>query len=346
MIEDPLDTNIKACCIVFNLGGPNNLDEVEPFLMSLFFDKRIIPLHPIPRFVIAKLISKLRKNKAKNIYKLLGGKSPIGENTLNQAIALQNKLIKDYSYSGDKSINWRVFYAMRHATPSLAEVLAQVAEFDPQHIVLMPLYPQYSTTTTESFFDIWHESINGLKSPYKGRAKVHKIIDYHDNFDFISSCSNLIFDYIQNNIKNLEKTRFLFSAHGLPQSIVDSGDPYQKQVEKSYELIVQSLEEMLKMRLDTRLCYQSKVGPKKWLTPSLETEIRACKTDDMDVCIFPIAFVSEHSETLVELDMEYLELAREIGIKNYFRIPTLAVAPSFISCLGKLVYNSVARDAD
>jgi len=339
MIEDAIKENIKCCCIIFNLGGPNNLNEVEKFLFNLFYDKRIITLSKIPRFILAKLISKLRKKKAKEIYKLIGGKSPINENTLNQAIALQNILIKDFSKNENNSINWRVFYSMRHSSPNLEDILQNMSDFDPQKIILLPLYPQYSTTTTESFFDKWQE----VSYLYKNKSEIIPIYDYHDNQHFISSCVNLILDYIWENIKDIKNIRFLFSAHGLPESIVKAGDPYQKQVEKSYKIIVEDLEKNLNIKLDTRLCYQSKVGPKKWITPSLETEIENSARDNKDVAIFPIAFVSEHSETLVELDMEYLHIANKLGIKKYFRIPTLGINKDFIDCLAKIAFNAAIK---
>ncbi len=337
MIEDPHKVNIKSCVLLFNLGGPNSLREVEKFLFSLFFDKRIITIPTIPRFFLAKFISKLRKRKATEIYKKLGGKSPLGENTLNQAIALQDRLFKDFSKFDDKSINWRVFYAMRHASPFLEDVMPQLEEFDPQNIILMPLYPQYSTTTTESFFDKWNE----LEKKYNNGSKVFKILDYHDNKNYIKACSELILKSFQKDKLDTSKVRFLFSAHGLPESIIQKGDPYQKQIETGFSLIKSELEKALGEEIDARLCYQSRVGPKKWLKPTTESEIIKACNDQKGIVLFPTAFTSEHSETLFELDIELREIADKHSVLSYTRVPALQTDEKYINCLAKLASDLV-----
>jgi ferrochelatase len=332
MIENPFEQNIKSCVILFNLGGPKNQDDVERFLFDLFFDKRIIPVSIIPRFFIAKLISKLRKNKAKHIYSLIGGGSPIVQNTTNQAIKLQKYLQNTSSIIGEKSINWRVFFAMRHSEPFLSDIIKQIKEFDPQEIILLPLYPQYSTTTTESFFDVWSdvfEKKNLLNS------NVSRIIDYHENPIYIRSCIGVIEKFFKEKNLNIQDFHLIFSAHGLPESIVKNGDPYQKQTEKTYELIIS---ELLKkyQKITSNLCYQSRVGPKKWIGPSTSEFVESLsKNGCKNIAIFPISFTSEHSETLVELDIEIRDEIHAIDNSiNYIRIPTIQESENFIECLG------------
>lgn len=336
MIENPHEKNIKSCVIIFNLGGPNSKDEVGSFLFNLFFDKRIITLPKIPRFFLSTLISFLRKKKATEIYNLIGGKSPIKENTEKQAIALQNELIEKHSKSGDLSVNWRVFYAMRHSSPKLDEIIDQISEFDPQNIVLMPLYPQYSTTTTESFFDKWSE----IEKKYKNGSKIFKINDYHDNKIYIKACSEKILSKFKNEKLNKKDVRFLFSAHGLPESIIKNGDPYKNQMERCFSLIKHEIEKEIG-EIDAKLCYQSKVGLQKWLTPTTEGEILQSIKDKKGVVIFPIAFTSEHSETLVELDIELREIATKNQIKSYTRVETLMCDNEYIKCLSKLAFEKI-----
>ncbi len=338
MIEDAYKTNIKAAVILFNLGGPGSLEEVEPFLFNLFYDKRIITLPKIPRFLIAKMISKLRKHKATEIYQELGGKSPIGENTYHQTQQLQEYLINHYPTVGDINISWRVMYAMRHSTPRLAEILPMIDDFNPQNLILLPLYPQYSTTTTESFFDEFKE----LMPEYKSNTKITPVYEYYNNPEYIQACGSLILEYIKNNDINMAGFRLLFSAHGLPKSIVKAGDPYQKQTEECARLILENIKPKLG-EIDSMVCYQSKVGPKKWLEPSLNDSIALAGKQKRNVIIFPISFTSEHSETLVELDIETRDIAKECGVERYFRIPTLGHRRDYVACLANICKNILAK---
>lgn len=336
MIENPHELNSKVAVLIFNLGGPNKLNEVEKYLFNLFYDKRIINLPKIPRYLLAKYISKKRKHKAKEIYKLIGGKSPINQNTLSQAINLQKKLIENYPVINNKGINWRVFFAMRHSEPKLNNVFKEIIEFDPENVILLPLYPQYSTTTTESFFDEWRLMNKNIKNNWN----ILPIYDYHNNERYISACSNLIKNFIKSNNVDINNTKLLFSAHGLPKSIIKKGDPYQKQIEKCVELITKNL--LISFpNLNFKICYQSKVGSSKWLEPSVENEILNCKKDSLNVMIFPISFVSEHSETIVELDIELKEFAKNNNIENYYRIPTLSIEDLYISCLAELCFSKI-----
>lgn len=309
----------KTAIVLFNLGGPNSPDAVRPFLFNLFYDKRIISLPNPFRFLLAKFISAKRKKTAQEIYEQIGGKSPILENTEAQADALEHMLNKNRNHQ------YKVFICMRYWHPFANEAVKNVKQFSPDEVILLPLYPQYSTTTTLSSIENWQ------KSAEKYGIKCHtKIIQqYHDHEDFIAAHAALIAKCYKLASKT-GKPRVLFSAHGLPVSIIKKGDPYALQVEKSVELIVAKL--AIK-NLDWAICYQSKIGPVKWLEPSTESELLRAKNDDIPVVLTPISFVSEHSETLVELDIEYKSI-----IKNeyYFRVSTLSIDKLFIKCLADL----------
>ena len=312
----------KTAVVLFNLGGPGSPNAVRPFLFNLFYDKRIINLPNPLRFLLAKLISAKREKTAQEIYKEIGGKSPILENTQAQAKALEQTLNKD------KNHQYKTFVCMRYWHPFANEVIKNVQQFDPDEVILLPLYPQYSTTTTLSSIENWQKNIKKCKLTYHTKTIQH----YHDHEDFIAAHAALIAKHYKSASK-VGKPRVLFSAHSLPVSVIKKGDPYALQVEKSVELIVAKL--AIK-DLDWAICYQSKIGPVKWLEPSTESELLRAKDDNIPVVLSPISFVSEHSETLVELDIEYKSI-----IKNgyYFRVPTLSTDTLFIKCLADLCKN-------
>ncbi|WP_341817143.1 ferrochelatase [Wolbachia endosymbiont (group A) of Agelastica alni] len=313
---------MKKAVILFNLGGPNSLNAVRPFLFNLFYDRRIINLLNPFRFLLAKFISAKRENTAREIYEQIGGKSPILDNTKAQVNALELKLNEDRNHV------YKVFICMRYWHPFADEVVKSVKQFDPDEVILLPLYPQYSTTTTLSSIENWQKNAKryGLKCNTK---MIHR---YYDNQDFIEAHANLIAKYYKLASK-IGKPRVLFSAHSLPLSIIKKGDPYASQVERSVELIV---EKLAINNLDWSICYQSKIGPVKWLEPSTESELLRAKADGVPVVLSPISFVSEHSETLVELDIEYKTIIKD---GYYFRVPTLSTDPLFIKCLADLCIN-------
>lgn len=318
---------MSRCAVVFfNLGGPDKLDSVEPFLFNLFSDRAIID-RPNPfRYLLAKLISHRRAPVAREIYKLIGGSSPLLAQTTDQAIELEKHLSE---IQQDK--DHKVFIAMRYWHPFADDVAKQVKEYDPEQIVLLPLYPQFSTTTTGSSLTDWDQAAAraGLNIP------TARICCYPFQQDFISSYCRLI-SPVLTELGDVSY-RILFSAHGLPQKTVDKGDPYQWQVEQTVQAIVNSLDVG---DIDWVTCYQSRVGPVKWISPSTEDEIRRAATDKKAVIIVPIAFVSEHSETLVELDIEYAALAQDMGISCYQRVQTVFIQREFIKSLGKLVTSA------
>lgn len=324
--------NERIAIVLFNLGGPDKLENVEPFLFNLFNDKAIISLPQPLRFLLAKFIAKRRVKKSQNIYKQIGNKSPILDITLSQALTLE----KELSFFGD----YKVFTIMRYAPPRAKEVMKEIFDFDPKQIILLPLYPQFSTTTTKSSIEEFadHFVIESQKRQQEIAVKI--LCCYPQNTDFIRSHAELIKNSLAKiHHHNLSELRFLFSAHGLPQSVIDKGDPYVFQVETTTNLVVEELRKILDVaadKIDFQICYQSKVGPMKWTSPSLDYEIRKAILDQKIPVIIPIAFVSEHSETLVELDIDFKNLAFELGAKNYLRVPALNSHDLFIKALSGL----------
>tara|TARA_B100001094_G_scaffold330470_1_gene395753 strand:- start:700 stop:1725 length:1026 start_codon:yes stop_codon:yes gene_type:complete len=314
---------MKKAIILFNLGGPDSLKNVKPFLFNLFYDPAILNLPTILRYPLAKLISSRRAPIAKKIYEELGGSSPILKLTKDQSNALEKTLNQN-----DNENNYKCFIVMRCWHPRAEEVIKDVKNFNPNEIILLPLYPQYSAATSGSSIKEWHEVCK--KNSFK--TKTSTICCYPSDDYFIRSHVNLIKDKIQ----NLENYKLIFSAHGLPEKNIKKGDPYQWQVEQSVKNIVSKLNFK---KLDWTLSYQSRVGPLKWIGPSTDDVIIKSSKLGKKIVLVPIAFVSEHSETLVELDIEYKELADKNGCKEYIRVPALGTNPEFINSLSNLVMN-------
>ncbi|MCP5369867.1 MAG: ferrochelatase [Rickettsiaceae bacterium] len=317
-----MSENTRKAVILFNLGGPDNLQAVKPFLFNLFYDPNIITLPNPFRYILAKIISIFRNKKAQHIYSLMGGKSTILEETDRQARFLEKYL----SDCGQKAI--KVFILMRHWHPMSEQVIKSVEDYDPSQIILLPLYPQFSTTTTKSSIDDFNLKLRSSKL-YNVRTNI--VCCYPDDQIFIEAHIKLLKDAIE----GLDNYRILFSAHGLPEKIIERGDPYQWQIEHSVKKIVKSLEIA---DLDYKITYQSRVGPVKWLLPNTEDEILATAEAKKNIIIVPISFVSEHSETLVELDIEYKDLVKEFDV-IYKRVKTLGIDELYIKSLGEIVKN-------
>ena len=314
---------MKKAVILFNLGGPDKLESVEPFLFNLFNDPAILNLPSLFRFPLAKLIANRRAPTAKKIYNELGGSSPILQLTQEQAQALELKLNKD-----DSSCDYKCFIVMRCWHPRAENVLKEVSDYNPDEIILMPLYPQYSAATSGSSIKEWNDVCK--KNNFK--IKTSTICCYPTDENFIEAHK----EEIMKKIKNLNNFKLIFSAHGLPEKNIKKGDPYQWQVEQSVKKIIESL----KIKdLDWILSYQSRVGPLKWIGPSTEEIIIENSKLGKHIVLVPIAFVSEHSETLVELDIEYKELADKNGCKNYSRIPALGTNKNYIASMSNLIIN-------
>ncbi len=316
----------RLAVVLFNLGGPDSLKAVKPFLFNLFRDRAIIDLPAAVRYPLAALISTTRERLAQANYAIMGGASPLLRETTAQAGALDAVL-----QSKAPQFEARCFVAMRYWKPFAKETAAAVAAFQPDEIVLLPLYPHYSTTTTGSSLKDW-------LSVYKGPGRSRTICCYPTAQGLIAAKVRAIRDTWR-NAGEPANVRLLFSAHGLPQKIVDRGDPYQAQIEATAAAIAASLPELT----DWKVCFQSRVGRLEWLKPSTEEEVRRAGAEGKGVLVAPIAFVSEHVETLVELDHEYARLAREVGCAPYLRAPTPSVDLDFIDGLARAVLKAVDR---
>jgi ferrochelatase len=314
----------KIAIILFNLGGPDGPEAVQPFLFNLFSDKAIISVPQPIRWLIAKLISIRRAPIAKGIYAELGGGSPLLPNTKKQADALRSMLEKRYVDD-----EFKCFISMRYWHPMANQVASDVKVWGADEVVLLPLYPQFSTTTSGSSIKDWKRASRkaGLDAVTKG------ICCYPIDSGFVSAVSERLENALAER-KQHSNILVLFSAHGLPKKIVDRGDPYKWAVEKSAAAVVDRLDIPA---LEWRVSYQSRVGPLEWIKPYTEDEIRLAGSKGKDLIVVPIAFVSEHSETLVELDIEYRELAEKAGVTSYTRIGTVGDDDAFIEGLADLV---------
>jgi ferrochelatase len=313
--------------VLFNLGGPDSLDAVEPFLRNLFSDPAILRVPGLVRPWLAWLIANRRAPVARAIYQQIGGRSPILEETHAQAEALTTELARD-------EVESRVFIAMRYWHPRAAAVAREVAEFAPDQVVLLPLYPQYSTTTTASSLQEFGEALRA--AGYRGA--VARICCYPANEGFIAAHAEALRKVLA-AARQVGAPRILFSAHGLPEQVVAAGDPYPWQIEQTSKAILAALGEPAP---ESVVCYQSRVGRLKWIGPSIGETLSGAIAADRVPVVVPIAFVSEHSETLVELDIEYRRLAGELGAKAYFRVPTVGVLPGFMAGLAGLVRGALA----
>lgn len=318
----------KKAILLLQMGGPNSLDLVKDFLFNLFKDKYIIQL---PFFLqpfqglLAKFISKKRAPEVAEQYKKIGGKSPILFETQAQAIALEKK-------TGIKT-----FIAMRYSSPFLAETFEEIRKLDLEELVVIPLYPQFSVATSGSSIyeclDLFSKTGFDLKTKirYKGSW-------YKNNF-FIELIARRILDQIiilksRDLYDDGLKTCILFSAHGLPVKYVERGDPYQKQVIKTVQLVMEKLKDLEPCFLAHELCYQSRVGPVKWLEPSTEKAIEALAMEGIEnLIVVPISFVGDHIETLFEIGVTYKELAKSKGIKNFLVSRPPKANPLFIKAL-------------
>ncbi|MEQ1819770.1 MAG: ferrochelatase [Terricaulis sp.] len=316
-------TSRRVAIILFNLGGPDKQEAVKPFLFNLFNDKAIIGLPQPFRFLLAKLISGSREKLAKANYALMGGGSPILPETLKQADALEAAIAKRVS-----NVTFKCFPAMRYWKPFTKDVAKAAEAWGATDVVLLPLYPQFSTTTTGSSLKAWRETSS---------LPASTICCYPAGAQFAQAHADLILKTWR-DAGSPERPRLLFSAHGLPQRVVDRGDPYQWQVEQS----VAAVWTLLPHDWEYRICYQSRVGPMKWIGPSTEEEIHRAAADGVGVIISPIAFVSEHVETLVELDIEYGQLAKSLHLPFYLRAAALGADPRFIDALADLVERALS----
>jgi ferrochelatase len=320
----PQRTGPRLAIILFNLGGPDKIASVRPFLLNLFTDRAILRVPGFVRFFLARLIAYRRTKPAQAIYALMGGKSPLRELTEAQAAALEATLW---------DIDAKCFVAMRYWHPFSEDVARQVRDWGPDEILLLPLYPQYSTTTTGSSLTAWREAAAkaGLVAP------VTTLCCYHSDPGYTAATAAILrrsYDEARATLDPAIPLRVLFSAHGLPETIIKRGDPYQFQVERTVAAIVDNLD---LPGLDFVICYQSRATPQRWIGPATDAEVVRAGADKVALLVMPVAFVSEHSETLVEIGMEYRELAHESGVPGYFRVPAQNSDAGFIVALADLV---------
>ena len=314
----------KLAVVLFNLGGPDGPDDVRPFLRNLFRDPAIIRAPGLVREALALFISTVRNKEATANYAKMGGGSPLLPETKKQAEALQVALEAEFP---DQDI--RIWPAMRYWHPLTEDVAAEVKAWAPDECVLLPLYPQFSTTTTASSLKRWREADG---------PETRAVCCYPTEPAFVDAHAALIRKTWE-KAGRPENVRLLFSAHGLPKKVIDDGDPYQWQVEQTVAAVMKQMPDFP----DWQVCYQSKVGPMEWVGPSTEDAIRGAAEDGKNIMLSPIAFVSEHIETLVELDEEYAEVAQECGVASYVRVPALGRDAVFIESLAGLVKSALER---
>jgi ferrochelatase len=317
-------TRPKIAIVLFNLGGPDSPAAIRPFLLNLFSDPAILRV-PLPlRLLLARIIAGTRLKAARANYALLGGRSPLLEQTERQASALAAAL---------PELDARCFIAMRYWHPFSRATVRAVLAWQPDEVVLLPLYPQYSSTTTASSLTDWREAAAaaGLVAP------VRTLCCFYDEAGYIAATAALVLRGYQQARAALPGSvglRVLFSAHGLPERIIAAGDPYQLQVERTVAAVRRQL---ALPELDAVVCYQSRATPQRWIGPATEAEVARAGRDRVALLVVPVAFVSEHVETLVELDVEYRHQAERLGVPGYFRVPTQATDPAFIEALAGLV---------
>jgi ferrochelatase len=317
----------KIAIVLFNLGGPDSTEAIRPFLLNLFRDPAILRVPFFVRPFLARIITRARLQPATENYRLLGGKSPLLELTRQQADALEAAL---------PGVEARCFIAMRYWHPFSLETARQVKAWAPDHVVLLPLYPQFSTTTTGSSLTAWRAAATraGLA------AATTTLCCYPTDPAYTKATAALVqaaFNDARSRLPQEIPLRILFSAHGLPEVIIRNGDPYQWQIEQTVHAVAAELGQ----GIDHTICYQSRATPQKWIDPSTEAEIERAAKDNTAVLIVPIAFVSEHTETLVELDVEYRLLGEKLGIPGYFRVPTQNADPGFVNALANMVRRAV-----
>lgn len=311
--------------VLLNLGGPDSLDAVEPFLKNLFSDHDIFKI-PVGQNIFAKLISRWRGPKVRERYKQIGGKSPINEWTKIQGAMLRDMLKKE-----DKDID--VHIAMRYWRPAIKDAAARLSQQNTEKIVLLPLYPHYSTTTTGSSFREWQRAYTG------NPARLIYVDHYCENKKYISAVNQRIDEAILRFPKEVrDNIQIVFSAHGIPERLVKKGDPYSHQIKRTVDGVMAARN----FSHAHHLCFQSKVGPFAWLKPATDdTLVELAKNNAKQILVVPISFVSDHIETLHELDIEYREIAHGAGIEDYVVMQGLNDSKAFAAALKEITMQAL-----
>jgi len=322
-----LNRTRRVGVVLFQLGGPDTLAAIEPFLYNLFCDPDIIdfPFARIGRRALAKLISTTRAHKVQHHYATIGGGSPIRRFTEQQASALEVELNR-------QGLDARCFVAMRYWHPFASEAIERLLAAKCDEVVLLPLYPQYSSTTTGSSLNEWNRL-------FRQDLPVHNVAPFYEHPTYLDALAEKVEEALL-RFADPSRPEIIFSAHSIPLSIVAKGDPYQKQVEETVRLLM----ERGRWRNHHRLCYQSKVGASRWLQPSLHRTLRDLAGEKIrEVCVVPVAFVSDHVETLGEINHEAREEAYRLGITRFEMSEGLNNSPKFISALGQLVLEAISE---
>ena len=325
--------NDRIGVLLFNLGGPERLDQVRPFLYNLFSDPDIIrlPWRGLQK-PLAWLIARQRYKLSTGYYKKIGGGSPLRKITEDQASALQAALAAE-------GIDAGVYVGMRYWDPFIDDALADIKKDRVTRLVVLPLYPQYSVSTTGSSLNRMNEIM--LERGLRG-LQVSIINDYYDDARYIDALAATILEELTGyGDHDPASTHLVFSAHSVPVSYIDNGDPYLDQTRRTVELVM----ERIGTGRPHSLSFQSKVGPVKWLGPSTDETIRRLAAEGVhQVLLVPVSFVSEHIETLYELDILYRDVAREVGLTHYRRVPALNCRQDFIDALAALVKKALTPE--
>ncbi len=320
--------------LLLNLGGPDKLEDVRPFLYNLFSDPEIIRLpSPLLQAPLAWLISTLRSKKSQENYKKIGGGSPLRRITEAQGQALRSQL----QQNGHDA---QIYVGMRYWHPFTEEAIAQIKRDKIEELIVLPLYPQFSISTTGSSFRllnrIWESD------PELQKIKYTVVPSWYDNSGYLQAMANLI-EKTLDQVKDPRTAHVFFSAHGVPVSYIEeAGDPYQKEIETCAALIMQKLNRPN----NYKLAYQSRVGPVEWLQPYTDIAIvELAEQGVKELVVVPISFVSEHIETLEEIDMEYREIAEHAGIETFARVPAPDTDSTFIQALADIVIKAQSSPA-
>ncbi|MFW2556298.1 ferrochelatase [Aliarcobacter butzleri] len=304
----------KKALVLLNMGGARDKSELKMFLTNMFNDENILTIkNAFIRKMVASFITNSRLESAWKNYEKIGNHSPI--NPLTEQLV--NKC-------NDKIENYKTYQVMRYTPPFAKEIISQMKKDGIKEVLLLPLYPQYSTTTTKS-------SLEDFIKFAKNSFSVSSIETFYKN-DKFNEC---IVNEILNNVEDETSYNLVFSAHGLPQKIVDAGDPYEKQMNEHVRILSEELQKRGKIFKSINLAYQSKVGPLKWLEPSLENMLKNFKNEN--VIIYPLSFIVDNSETVFELDIEYKEIAHEIGIKEYKVCSCVNDSDEFIEAIKDII---------
>ncbi|HTW57418.1 MAG TPA: ferrochelatase [Terriglobales bacterium] len=320
-------TSRRVGVVLFQLGGPDTLEAIEPFLYNLFCDPDIIdfPFARIGRKPLAKLISTTRARKVQHHYATIGGGSPIRKHTERQAHALEEEL-------QSQGVDARCFVAMRYWHPFTREAIEDLRAAECDEVVLLPMYPQYSSTTTGS-------SVNEWRRLFPENAPVHCVEPFYRNTMYLDAVIEKVNEALA-RFPEPKRPQILFSAHSVPLSVIEKGDPYQRQIEETVHLLM----ERGGWSNSHCLCYQSKVGASRWLRPFLRNSLEVLARESVrEVCVVPVAFVSDHVETLGEIDHEAREQARRLGFTQFEMSAGLNDSPKFIRALGQIVREALGQ---